>query len=154
MRQIGPHGGTTKLMQLVLHLLIASGSRYVHLKRTVEDWIISMTAVKSQYNLGQIVMIPEGEGRVYEIGLLAIAVFRTKEGKVYATQALCPHREGPLVDGIIGAGEVVCPLHSFKFDLETGTPIGNECPALESYPVSLTDSGDILLSLDGQVFEA
>jgi nitrite reductase (NADH) small subunit len=137
-----------------LHLFIASGSPRDHLKTIVEDKIISMTAVRSQYNLGQIVMIPEGEGRVYEIGRLAIAVFRTKEGKLYATQALCPHREGPLVDGIIGAGKVVCPLHSFKFDLETGTPIGNECQALWTYPVSLTDSGDILLSLDSQIFEA
>jgi nitrite reductase (NADH) small subunit len=113
-----------------------------------------MTAVRSQYNLGQIVMIPEGEGRVYEIGLLAIAVFHTKEGKVYATQARCPHRDGPLVDGLIGAGKVVCPLHSYKFDLETGTPIGNECQVLETYTVTLTDNGDILLDLDGLDFEA
>jgi nitrite reductase (NADH) small subunit len=111
-----------------------------------------MTVLRAQYNLGQIVMIPEGEGRVYEIGRLAIAVFRTKEGKVFATQSLCPHREGPLVDGIIGAGRVVCPLHAFTFDLETGTPIGNECPSLVTYPVSLTNTGDILLSLDGQGF--
>ena len=112
-----------------------------------------MIAVRSPYNLGHIAMIPEGEGRVYEIGNLAIAIFRTKEGEVYATQALCPHREGPLVDGIIGAGKAVCPLHSFTFDLATGNPIGNDCQALVTYPVSLSDTGEILLTLNGQSFE-
>ena len=111
-----------------------------------------MIAVTSQYNLGQIAMLPEGEGRVYKIGILAIAIFRTKEGKVYATQAICPHREGPLVDGIVGAAKVVCPLHSFQFDLATGNPIGNDCQALVTFPVSLSDTGDILLTLNGQSF--
>lgn len=98
-------------------------------------------------------MIPEGEGRVYEIGHLAIAVFRSKSGTVYATQALCPHKQGPLVDGIVGGGKVVCPLHSYKFDLATGAPIGNECPSLVTYPVTLSERGEILLTLNAQSFE-
>jgi nitrite reductase (NADH) small subunit len=125
----------------------------VALKPSITDKEVSMIAVREQYNLGHIAMIPEGEGRVYEIGNLAIAIFRTKEGQVYATQALCPHREGPLVDGIVGAGKAVCPLHSFTFDLASGSPIGNDCRALITYPVSLSDTGDIILTLNDQRFE-
>lgn len=90
-------------------------------------------------------MIPEGEGRVFRAGYVEVAVFRTKEGRLYATQALCPHRDGPLADGIIGAGKVICPLHAYKFDLETGCALGNECQTLVTYPVSLNDAGDIML---------
>jgi nitrite reductase (NADH) small subunit len=136
--------------QFILNLVRFQG---VALERSISDKEVSMIAVGSQYNLGQIAMIPVGEGRVYEIGNAAIAIFRTKEGAVYATQALCPHRDGPLVDGIIGAGKAICPLHSFTFDLASGNPIGNDCQALVTYPVSLSASGDILLTLKGQSFE-
>lgn len=44
---------------------------------------------------------------------------------------------------------MICPLHAYKFDLTTGQPIGNMCEALKTYPVSLSETGDILLSLDG-----
>ena len=49
-----------------------------------------------------------------------IAVFHTRAGGVYATQALCPHRQGPLADGLIGGTTLLCPLHAWKFDLATG----------------------------------
>jgi nitrite reductase (NADH) small subunit len=49
---------------------------------------------------------------------------------------------------LIGAGKVICPLHAYKFDLATGQPIGHMCEALKTYPVSLSETGDILLSLD------
>jgi nitrite reductase (NADH) small subunit len=50
---------------------------------------------------------------------------------------------------LIGEGKVICPLHAYKFDLTTGQPIGNMCEALKTYPVSLSETDDILLSLDG-----
>ncbi|MCY4578520.1 MAG: Rieske 2Fe-2S domain-containing protein [Chloroflexi bacterium] len=98
------------------------------------------------YSLGPVEQIPLGEGRVFEVDGRSIAVFRTRQGEVFATQAACPHREGPLCDGIIGGRQVVCPLHAYKFDLATGKPVGNDCEALRTYVVSVSESGDILLS--------
>lgn len=102
---------------------------------------------ESMYNLGPISRIPAGEGRTFQIGAMAVAVFRARGGEVFATQAYCPHKRGPLGDGIVGAGKVLCPLHGYKFDLSTGQPVGNDCGALKTYPVSLTETGDIIISL-------
>ena len=98
------------------------------------------------YNLGSVEQIPLGEGLVFYIEGMSIAVFRTRQGNLFATQAACPHRSGPLADGIIGSGQIVCPLHAYKFDLATGKPLGNDCGALQTYAVSLDEDGDILLS--------
>jgi nitrite reductase (NADH) small subunit len=102
------------------------------------------------YNLGSIEQIPVGEGRTFQLGSTAVAVFRARDGKVLATQALCPHREGLLADGLVGNNKVVCPMHSYKFSLLTGQSIGNECEALQTYAVSLNETGDILLAFKHQ----
>ncbi len=99
------------------------------------------------YSLGPVERIPPGEGRRISVGHIPVAVFRTRSGEVYATQALCPHRAGPLADGIIGGGELHCPLHAYKFDLETGSPIGNECKALKTYPIEVGESGDMVITM-------
>lgn len=98
-------------------------------------------------NLGAVARIPLGEGREFEVDGELIAVFRARDEKLYAVQAKCPHRDGALADGIIGAGKVVCPLHAFKFDLATGAPLGNGCMALKTYTVTLNDEDEILLRL-------
>src|ERR1044071_7787515 len=51
--------------------------------------------------------IPPGEGRTFEVGSLRIAVFHTRHGEVFATQAECPHRGGPLADGLLGGSTLV-----------------------------------------------
>lgn len=99
------------------------------------------------YDLGPAWAIPPGEGRVYDVEGTAVAVYRTRAGELFASQALCPHRRGPLADGIVGGGTVVCPLHAFRFDLATGAALGDACAALTTYPVKLSPTGDILLSL-------
>lgn len=105
------------------------------------------TVTPSMINLGPLERIPPGEGREYEVGGDLIAVFRTRDRQVYAVQAKCPHRDGPLADGIIGAGKVICPFHSFKFDLASGAALSGDCPALRTYQVSVNEAGEILLSL-------
>jgi nitrite reductase (NADH) small subunit len=104
---------------------------------------------RQEYNLGPVTGIPMGEGRVFQIGPLAVAVFRTRREGVFATQAWCPHKAGPLADGLIGTGQVICPLHGYTFDLATGQPVGNACKALDTYTVFVSEAGDILLRLDG-----
>ena len=100
------------------------------------------------YNLGPLDRIPVGEGRTFQVEETAIAVFHTRSGKVFATQATCPHKNGPLADGLVGAGKVICPLHAYKFDLATGEAVGNSCEALKTYSVSVSEQGDLLLALE------
>jgi nitrite reductase (NADH) small subunit len=63
--------------------------------------------------------VPLGEGRAVEIDGRRVAVFKTRNGW-YALDQRCPHRGGPLTDGIVADGCVTCPLHDRRFDLATG----------------------------------
>tara|TARA_Y100000310_G_C20445160_1_gene698032 strand:+ start:161 stop:514 length:354 start_codon:yes stop_codon:yes gene_type:complete len=105
------------------------------------------TPSSQMYDLGPIDQIPLGEGRQFQIGHTSVAVFRARDGRVFAAQAQCPHRGGPLADGIIGGGQLHCPLHGYKFELDTGKPIGAECNALKTFPVTVTDKCQIQIEL-------
>ena len=99
------------------------------------------------FNLGSVDKIPVGEGREYEVAGRLIAVFHDRDRMIFATQARCPHRDGHLADGIIGAGRIICPMHAFKFELTTGQPLGADCPALKTYAVWLNEFGEIQLMI-------
>jgi nitrite reductase (NADH) small subunit len=99
------------------------------------------------YNLGPVACIPLGEGRLFEAGSTLIAIFRARDGRVFATEPWCPHRGGPLIDGLVAAGKVVCPLHGYAFDLASGKPTHNECRAIRTYPVRLTDQDEVLVTM-------
>lgn len=103
----------------------------------------------ASYNLGPVERVPPGEGRIFRAGGVEVAVFRTRTGQIYATQPTCPHRGGPLADGLVGAGKVICPLHTYAFDLETGQPVENACAQLRTYPVRVNEVDEILLTLSG-----
>jgi nitrite reductase (NADH) small subunit len=101
-----------------------------------------------RYDLGSVDRIPPGEGQTFIVAGREIAVFRTRgTDEVHATQARCPHKAGLLADGIVGDGKVICPLHSYKFDLATGTPLGNVCQSLKTYRTELTADRHVLLWL-------
>jgi nitrite reductase (NADH) small subunit len=90
--------------------------------------------------------IPEGEGRNFVVAGDAVAVFRTRAGEVFAVQAQCPHRGGPLADGLTGGGTLICPLHAWKFDLATGTGPDAAC-ALRTFAARVDERGSIVLSV-------
>jgi nitrite reductase (NADH) small subunit len=66
--------------------------------------------------------IPLREGRAVRIASRDIAIFNLG-GRFLAVENRCPHRGGPLADGIVSGGNVVCPLHAWKFNLENGAGI-------------------------------
>ena len=63
--------------------------------------------------------VPPREGRTVEIGGRQIALFNLGD-RFLAVDNRCPHRAGPLADGIVSGNTVVCPLHAWKVCLETG----------------------------------
>ena len=106
-----------------------------------------MTKTNLEVTLGPVRLIPQGEGRNFDVGGERVAVFHTRSGEVFATQATCPHKGGPLADGLVGGGTVICPLHAWKFDLGTGEGAG-ATPAgcrLKTYPVRVTGGGLIVI---------
>jgi nitrite reductase (NADH) small subunit len=99
-----------------------------------------------EVTLGPVQAIPEGEGRSFDVGQKRIAVFRTRQCGVFATQAECPHKGGPLADGLLGGKLLICPLHSLKFDLATGKSSDGSC-SLAVYPARLTATGQVVVDL-------
>jgi nitrite reductase (NADH) small subunit len=101
-----------------------------------------------RYDLGSIDRIPPGEGQTFLVAGREIAVFRARgTDEVHATQARCPHKAGLLADGIVGDGKVICPMHSYKFDLATGTPLGNPCQSLKTYHTEVSAERHVFLWL-------
>lgn len=103
-------------------------------------------ALHLRVTLGALAAIPEGEGRTFVVDGRRLAVFRGRDGALFATQAECPHKGGPLADGLLGSGTLICPLHSLKFDLTTGKALNGDC-SLRTYAVSLSDNGQLLVDL-------
>ena len=102
--------------------------------------------MRRERSIGPIWQIPKGEGRTFEVDGQRMAVFHTRAGEVYAIQAECPHRGGPLADGLTGGSTVICPLHDRAFDLRTGAGIGHdEC--VTPYPARLSEDGTVLIEL-------
>ena len=66
--------------------------------------------------------IPPREGRAAVIGDRRIAIFNLGD-RFLAVDNQCPHQSGPLCDGIVAGDAVVCPLHAWKVDLESGAVV-------------------------------
>ena len=91
--------------------------------------------------------IPLREGRLVTLGGRDIAIFNLG-GRFMATDNRCPHEGGPLCDGIVAGDSIVCPLHAWKFKLETGAV---ERPAarhgcVATYPTRV-EEGIVMLEL-------
>ncbi len=89
-------------------------------------------------DLGPVSQVPLGEGRTFAVEDSQIAVFRLRDGSLRALDAVCPHKGGPLADGLADESVVVCPLHGATYDMCTGIESGGGAP-VRSYPVSEVD---------------
>jgi nitrite reductase (NADH) small subunit len=78
-------------------------------------------ATGTTHRLGPVAQVPIGEGRAFAVGDEQVAVFRLRDGSLRATQARCPHAGGPLADGQLDPGAVVCPLHLRAFSFADGS---------------------------------
>jgi nitrite reductase (NADH) small subunit len=98
--------------------------------------------------------IPLREGRAVKVGSREIAIFNLGD-RFLAVDNRCPHRGGPLADGIVSGTTVVCPLHAWKLSLETGNgvsgPSASSC--VETFRTRVED-GTVLLDLSDKNDEA
>jgi nitrite reductase (NADH) small subunit len=86
---------------------------------------------------------PRG-ARVVKTVLGCVAVFRTATDQVFALDNTCPHKKGPLAEGIVHGTAVTCPLHNWVISLETGLVQGPDEGAVATFPVRV-QAGRILL---------
>ncbi len=93
--------------------------------------------------------IPSLGSRVLETDTVRIAVFRTAGDEVFALKDECPHRQGPLSQGIVHDTTVTCPLHNWKIDLASGEAKGPDEGCAQSFPVKL-ENGIVYLNMLSQ----
>ncbi len=90
--------------------------------------------------------IPKLGSRVLETDQGRIALFRTSDDEVFALRDACPHKQGPLSQGIVAGHTVTCPLHNWKIDLESGEALAPDEGCTNVYPVKV-ESGVVFLQL-------
>ncbi|MDF1717104.1 MAG: nitrite reductase small subunit NirD [Antarcticimicrobium sp.] len=91
--------------------------------------------------------IPLRGARKLKTALGCVAVFRTGTAEVFAASDRCPHRGGPLSEGIVHGQSVTCPLHNWVFDLNTGQAQG-ENGSIATYPLRV-EAGRVLIDGTG-----
>jgi nitrite reductase (NADH) small subunit len=96
--------------------------------------------------IGRLEDIPALGARVVRTPGGDIAVFRNAEDEVFALRDQCPHKGGPLSQGIVHGKRVSCPLHDWKIQLDTGRAVAPDEGCAASFPVRV-EGGVIQLSL-------
>lgn len=97
----------------------------------------------SWVDIGHLDEIPLRGARKIKTDFGCVALFRTDQDQVFAASDLCPHKSGPLSEGIVHGTSVTCPLHSWVFDLNTGQAQGED-GHIETYPVRI-EKGRMLI---------
>ncbi len=93
--------------------------------------------------IGTLADIPRRGARCVNTPMGRIAVFRTSQDEVFAIDDQCPHKGGPLSQGIVHGAQVTCPLHNWVFSLESGEAQGADEGAVRTY--ALRRDGETIL---------
>ena len=88
---------------------------------------------------------PEGEAREFSCGNKPICVANIN-GAITAMDNICLHRGGPLGQGTIEQGKIVCPWHGWQWDPKTGEAAHNQKAKLDIYPLKI-ENGEVLIEL-------
>lgn len=102
----------------------------------MNDWI----------DVGALADIPRQGARVIESPRGPVAVFRTVEDTVFAVLDRCPHKGGPLSQGIVHDHKVTCPLHNWVIDLAAGEALAPDQGCVNRFPTRL-EAGRVWLQL-------
>lgn len=91
--------------------------------------------------------VPARGARVVKTRDGCVAIFRSASDEVFALDNTCPHKKGPLSEGIVHGNAVTCPLHNWVISLETGMVQGPDEGQVTTYPARVKD-GRILLGAE------
>lgn len=91
------------------------------------------------FPVARISEIPEQTGQAITLKGWEIALFHLSGGVFYAVENRCPHKEGPLAEGIISGKYVFCPLHDWKIDTTNGQVQEPDTGCVRSFPVEVSD---------------
>ncbi|RXS95075.1 Rieske (2Fe-2S) protein [Silvibacterium dinghuense] len=89
---------------------------------------------------------PEGEAREAVCGARTLCIANAN-GEVHAVDNVCPHRGGPLGQGIVENGNIVCPWHAWAFNLKSGAAEHSPLARIRVYPVHV-EGDDVLVEID------
>lgn len=103
--------------------------------------------------IGRIEDIPFRGARCVKTPMGKIGVFRTAENQIFAIEDHCPHKGGPLSQGIVHGTSVTCPLHNWVISLETGKALGADDGAVRTIPLEVRGE-EIFISLEEQLMAA
>lgn len=81
--------------------------------------------------------IPKLGARVVRHGGLDIAVFRNADDEIFALEDRCPHKGGPLSQGIVHGRKVTCPLHNWNIELDSGCAVPPDVGCAREFPIKL-----------------
>lgn len=90
-------------------------------------------------DIGALDEIPVRGSRVIRSAVGCVAVFRTADDEVFALDDRCPHKGGPLSDGIVHGRSVTCPLHNWVISLETGMVQGADEGSVRTFRIRVED---------------
>lgn len=91
--------------------------------------------------------IPSQGARLIRTADGCVAIFRTHDDQVFALDDRCPHKGGPLSEGIVAGHTITCPLHNWVFDLNTGIAQGADEGSVRTWPARVED-GRVLVTAD------
>lgn len=95
----------------------------------------------------------QGSRVVRRFGQDDVAVFRTHDDRVFAVLDRCPHKGGPLSEGLVHGMSVTCPLHGWVIDLETGQARAPDEGCARRVPVRVDDDGWVYLAGSGSAID-
>ncbi len=93
--------------------------------------------------IGRLSDIPKRGARCVSTPMGRVAVFRTAADEIYTIEDRCPHKGGPLSQGIVHGSAVTCPLHNWVLSLETGTALGADEGEVRRFDIRL--EGEMIL---------
>jgi nitrite reductase (NADH) small subunit len=105
-----------------------------------------ITVTDAWVKVGALAEIPRLGARVVKSMHGLIAIFRNAEDEVFALRDACPHRGGPLSQGIVFGRLVACPLHNWNISLEDGRAVAPDEGCTQRFAVKV-EAGDVYLQL-------
>ena len=90
--------------------------------------------------------IPRLDSRIVRSMNGDIALFRTSSDEVFALRDRCPHKGGPLSQGLVHGNQVTCPLHGWRLRLDSGEAVAPDQGCSRRYPIRI-ESGTVFLDI-------